>query len=264
MNTTAPPDSCFTRLDQWRALLLHGGRIADHFHGTRGVPCEWRVFRNAAGVLCAGPAHLPPTHLGPPPAFPPWPTLSPCTCPQDYNFGWDRCYFRTDDGWLIARNWGDYGGDLHWSSDDGSCTCKISNHQVVGFRRHPEGVTAIESQVQGDLSWSSVIRMVPPPEGGRWTAVEVGPLPSPPLALSVRRDGTLVITLQDKIVAMDADGQIRTLCEVSPGTLISVHSSELSDDESLLYIGMLQAVAEVHLSSGGVRHLAPPEAVFRN
>ena len=50
---------------------------------------------------------------------------------------------KVDDGWLIGRDAGEWGGDLYRYSNEGKQNYKISNQQILGFLKSKETIFAI-------------------------------------------------------------------------------------------------------------------------
>jgi hypothetical protein len=162
-----------------------------------------------------------------------------------------------DDGWLVGFNQGEFGAALYWFSRDGKRSYKVSDHQVVDFFARPDGIHAIEGLAHLGMSQGSVIRIVRPKAGGHWQASTVAKLPFAPDAVSLRRDGTMLITLSSALVAVGADGKIRTLLPNAPWDALYARSSILTPDERKLYIGMRQFVGEFDLATNKLRLLVP-------
>lgn len=85
-----------------------------------------------------------------------------------------------DGGWLIGINQGEFGGGLYWFSRDGKHSYKISDHHVVDFFTHPNGVHAIEGWHHIVVGQGSVIRIARPKARSRWQATSVVQLPDAP------------------------------------------------------------------------------------
>src|SRR5439155_7075107 len=116
-----------------------------------------------------------------------------------------------DDGWLVGFNQGEFGAALYWFSRDGKSSYKISDHQVVNYFSLSEVVHAIEGLAHMCLSHGSVIRIARSKDTELWQATSIAKLPFAPCAISVRRDGTMVITLSDSLVSIGSDHKIQTL-----------------------------------------------------
>jgi hypothetical protein len=142
----------------------------------------------------------------------------------------------------------------------GSRKYKISDHHVVDFFALPDGIHAIEGLAHSHLSRGSLIRISRPHPDARWRASTATELPFAPEAISLRRNGTMLITLSDALVSVSNDFQITTLLSNPPWDGLSVNSSVLSPDEQKLYIGMCQFVCEFDTSTKKLRLLIPSES----
>jgi hypothetical protein len=163
------------------------------------------------------------------------------------------------DGWLVGFNAGEFGAALYWFSHDGKRNYKVSDDQVVAFFTLDDGVYAIEGLAHGSESRGSVIRMARPDPRGRWQAHEVTKLPFAPYAVSVCKDGTMLIALSDALVAVGDDRKVRVLLADAPWDSLYPNSSVLSRDEQKLYIGMRQFVGELDLKSKTLRLVVPTD-----
>lgn len=180
--------------------------------------------------------------------------------PKGLEFRQGDAFKRVDDGWLIGFNRGEFGASLHWISADGRREYKISDHQVVDFITLPDGVYAIEGLAHLGMSGGSVIRIAREPGQLYWMATPVTKLPFAPYAVSVRRDNSMLLTLSDALVSIDAEHNIVSLLEKAPWTGLYPNSSVLSSDEQKLYIGMRQYVGEFDISSKRLRLLVPADS----
>jgi hypothetical protein len=82
-------------------------------------------------------------------------------------------------------------------------------------------------------------------------------LPFAPGAVSVKHDGTMLITLSDSLISVSPDHHLETLIAEAPWETLYPSSSVLSQDERHLYIGMRQFVGEVDLATNQLRLLIP-------
>jgi len=182
---------------------------------------------------------------------------------QHFAGGRSTARARVYDGGLVGVNNGEFGAALNWVSTDGKSSYKISDHQVVDFFSLPDGLYAIEGLAHMWISRGSVIRIDRPPPYARWQAATVTELPSAPYAVSVRRDGTALITLDRELVQVDGDRRLTTLLYDQPWGMLYPNSSVLSPDEQKLYIGMRQFVGEFDIPTRKLRFLIP-SASFLN
>jgi len=164
---------------------------------------------------------------------------------------------QVDNGWLVARNHGEFGAALYWFSSGGETNYLISNHQVVDFISFPDCIYAIEGLAHMGGSHGSLIRIVCTKPDGRWKAASVLELPFAPLAVSRRRDGTMLITLSHSLVAVGRDHELHTLAADMGWEGLYPGSSALTGDDEKLYIGMRQFVGEFDLKTKKMRFLIP-------
>ena len=120
-----------------------------------------------------------------------------------------------------------------------------------------DGIHAIEGLAHLGGSRGSVIRVARPRAGAHWQALTVVKLLSAPYAISLPKDGTLLITLSDSLVSVGPDRKIATLLADPPWGGFYPSSSILSPDGHLLYIGMRQFVGEFDLKTKKFRFLIP-------
>lgn len=207
----------------------------------------WRVFADH-GQICA--ALTSPWRTGPTGQRPPF-------TPRTDRFQGGQAFAAVDDGWLVGFNEGEFGAALYWFSRDGKQNYKVSDDQVVAFFVIADELYAIQGLAHLSLSSGSVIRIAKPLPFARWRASEVTKLPFAPYAISVRRDGTMLITLSDSLVSIGRDHQVTTLMSNVPWDGLYPNSSILSYDEHTLYIGMRQFVGEFDISKKKLRLLVP-------
>lgn len=169
-------------------------------------------------------------------------------------------YMRVGDGWLVGDDNGEFGADLFWYGREGKREYRISNHHIVAFFTRPDGVYAIEGLSHGSHSHGSIIRLARAGLEGHVQASTVVKLPDTPRAISIRQDGSMLITLDSGLVSVSNDFKTTILLKDAPWSGFNPGSSVLSRDEHKLYIGMIQYVAEVDLVTMKVRFLVPTEA----
>lgn len=177
--------------------------------------------------------------------------------PKAGRFVGASAFARVDDGWLVGFNHGEFGAALFWFSADGQQNYRISDHQVVDFFELPDGIHAIEGLAHLGMSAGSVIRISRTAAGAQWRADTLARLPFAPYAVSVRKDGSLLITLSDSLVSVGKDRQVVTVHPQPLWSGLYPTSSVLSADEGRLYIGMRQYVVEIDLATKAARYLVP-------
>lgn len=166
-------------------------------------------------------------------------------------------FARVDDGWLVGFNDGEWGGAFYWFREDGKRNYKISDHQIEQFFMLPTGIHAIEGLAHISTGHGSVVCVSRKKRGGRWRASEVVKLPAAPSAISLRQDGTMLITLSDRLVAITPEHRVETLLANPNWIGLYASSSVLTRDERKLYLGMRQFVVEVDLNTKKLRFLIP-------
>lgn len=222
-----------------------GPRMA-WFYAANYSNLEWRVFTEN-GKPSAKNGQEAPAKRPDQPKF----------TPKAGKFRGASAFAAVDDGWLVGFNQGEFGAALYWFSQDGKRNYKVSDHQVVDFFSLPDGVYAIEGLAHMGYSGGSVIRIARPKAGAHLEATTVAKLPFAPYALSLRRDGTMLITLSDSLVSVGPDHKIHTLLTDAPWGGLYPNSSIISPDATKLYIGMRQFVGEFDLTTNKFRFLIP-------
>ena len=248
------PDPKFSlEVTRWQEVSVpptsdQGAHMVWHFAANYSRH-EWRVFAQRGEILAELTTDKPSVQAE-----------RPEFTPKDGQFkGYSR-FARVDDGWLVGINKGEFGAELYWFSHDGQQNYKISEHHVVDFFSLTDGIYAIEGLAHLSMSEGSIIRIARPQPDAHWQAATVTKLPFAPYAVSVRRDGTMLVTLSDSLVSVGDDRKITTLLPDAPWTGLYPNSSVLSSDEQKLYIGMRQFVGEFDVPANRLRLLIPSDA----
>ena len=225
------------------------------FYASNYSDLSWRVFTKNGKALASNDPEAPvkPSER---PKF--TPKVAARKSDSAYNlFQGGSAFAAVDDGWLVGFNQGEFGAALYWFSRDGKRNYKISNHQIVDFVTLSNGVYAVEGLAHLSISRGSVIRISRPKAGAHWAATTVTKLPFAPYAVSLRRDGTLLITLSNSLVSVGPNHKVRTLLSDAPWGGLYPNSSVISPDSKKLYIGMRQFVGEFDLTNNKLRFLLP-------
>lgn len=203
---------------------------------------EWRVVAGKDGVRASLDGERP---------------LLPSDLPATIERSRGRTALRADDGWLVGMNRGEWGGSLSWISPDGKKKKQISHDQIVAFFRLPEGMYAVEGLAHMTLSYGSILRIEKPSPKAPWRVKKVLNLPKAPNAAAVRKDGTVLLVLTDRVAAFRTGTSLQTLLPDAPWWGLYPNSAALSADETKLYIGMRQFVGELDLRTNALRLLVP-------
>lgn len=212
---------------EWHVFTEDGVPSAEHGQAVRRKGCDRPKFTPKVGMFSMAPA-----------------------------------FALVDDGWLVGFNHGEFGAALFWFSHDGETSYKISDHQVVEFFSLPDGVHAIEGLAHMGRSLGSVICVARPKPGEPWQAASIAKLPFAPYAVSLRKDGTMLITLSDSLVSIGPDRKINTLLANAPWRGLYPSSSIIQPDDRRLYIGMRQFVGEFDLATNKFRFLIPSKQIL--
>jgi len=171
---------------------------------------------------------------------------------------WEPSAFaKVMDGWLVGFNGGEFGGALYWFARDGKSSYKISDHQVIECFSISNRIYAIEGLEHFGFSRGSVISIFRAKNNEHWQAGSFATLPLAPYAVSVRHDGTMLITLSKSLVSVDNRGRVQTILSQAPWGGLDPDSSVLSLNEEKIYIGMRQFVGEFDLVTKRLRLLVP-------
>ena len=221
------------------------------FQDANWTILSWRVFADGGSVSAEIAKSEVPVQRRRPPFDP----------AADNMMGASR-FWSVDDGWLVGFNHGEFGAALYWFSKDGKSHYRISRHQVVDFFTLPDGIHAIEGLAHLGMSKGSVIRISRAQPNTHWQASTVTTLPFAPYAVSVSRDGTLLVTLSDGMAEIGGDRKVNTIYSERMWSGLYPTSSVLSADERRLYIGMRQYVVEFDLQTKAARYLLPSKDVL--
>ncbi len=216
------------------------------FYAANYSKFEWRVFTDNGKAFASSTREAPAKR-----------PEKPEFLPKTAKFQGGSAFATVDDGWLVGFNEGEFGAALYWFSQDGKRSYKVSEHQIVDFVSRPDGIYAIEGLAHLGMSAGSVIRIARATASSHWQATTIAKLPFAPYALSLRQDGTMLVTLSDSLVSIGPDHTIRTLFSKALWGALYPNSSIISSDGTKLYIGMRQFVGEFDLTTNKFRFLIP-------
>jgi hypothetical protein len=170
---------------------------------------------------------------------------------------------RVEDGWLVAFNQGEWGGELRWYSADGKQRRKISYHQVNQFLQTKEAILALEGEPPIGRSTGSVLRLVR--EKGGWTATTYVKLDEEARAGTVLPDGTLIVATCSRLLRITPTRTIEQL--ISEHDSAFLYSTSLVVSESnIVYVGTRTFVVAYDLTKKGQprKLLVPSRDFLRN
>ncbi len=176
-------------------------------------------------------------------------------------------------GWLLASDFGEWGGDIYWLSENGKRQHKIYGENVGSFVQNAHGdLFALTGLSHMGLSTGGVLRLIPVGTKGDksvhdmtnaaapWKVKVLADLQEKAYVAVAEKDGSLLVVTRDRLVRVSPDGTVRNLVEKAfwgglyPNSLVS-------GDAGRLYIGMRHGVARIALSHDGaaatVRWLVP-------
>jgi hypothetical protein len=209
---------------------------------------EWQIKRHGNTIVAAQTSN-PVAQSSPRPNF----------VPKAGHFSGGFAVQRVDDGWLVGFNQGEFGAALYWFSPQGETNYKISDDQVVDFMSTPQGLIAIQGLAHLSVSEGSVIRIVRDPNTKRWRSTTLQKLPQAPEAFVRLSDGTLVVILSESLVSLSPQNKQSILIKCADWGTFYANSAVLSANESRVYIGMRQFVAEYDLGTKKLRYLVPDQ-----
>lgn len=216
-------------------------------------PTNWQIKRNGSAVSATSTSN-PVAQSSPRPNF----------IPKIDQFVGADTFQRVDDGWLIGFNQGEFGAALYWFNNDGLQNYKISDDQVSDFMRTPRGIIAIQGLAHLGISEGSLVAIARDSDTKRWRSKTIQKLPEAPDAFVRLSNGTLIVVLSNSLVSLSLDYQMTVLIRCANWDILYPNSVALSLDESKIYIGMRQFVAEFNLATKKLRYLVPGQTFLNH
>lgn len=206
---------------------IRGERVPDlGAHGTTQVVADHRADGGEDHGLTCEPAYAPSTGLEQPPRrqvklgaqwreldasfvpmsetkepLPPSVVLPPLAVPPN------NVVFGVENGWLVARDAGEWGGDILFVRSDGVVE-KVFSGNSHGFVRLDGALFALTGLAHMGLDGGELVRLVP--EGTSWRSKPVVELPHAPYGFRKHVSGLHeeVLVLSDDPALVSADGDI--------------------------------------------------------
>ena len=128
---------------------------------------------------------------------------------------------KVEDGWLIGRDAGEWGGGLYWRSDDGKQSYKISGQQILGFLKSKETLFAITGLSHMSLDRGEVLT-VSQKTNEHWKTETFRRLKSAPKAIVEGEHGSLWVLAYNALYKISSSKSQNGLTEISmPGRYLS-------------------------------------------
>ncbi|MES2463597.1 MAG: hypothetical protein V4671_23735 [Armatimonadota bacterium] len=154
-----------------------------------------------------------------------------------------RMVVKVTNGWLIATDIGEWGGDIGWFSQDGTRHYKISKDQVQAFSKTEQGIFAVQGLSHRAFSQGSLIRLSQ--KIGRWNSEVVVDFKEKPYLLTAELGGSFLVVTESRLIRVKTDGRIETLIDRAFWQCLYPNSMAGSLQNGAIYIGMRHGVARV-------------------
>lgn len=123
--------------------------------------------------------------------------------------GYETGKYPVDDGWLIGRDEGEFGGELYFYDKAGKQSTLLGDN-IRGIYMTSSGLVAVGglAHLMGD---HGRIYRITEAQDGSWQAAPFLELPSAPWNTMVLGDGTLIVITDGGVVAIAGKGQIQEI-----------------------------------------------------
>jgi hypothetical protein len=164
-----------------------------------------------------------------------------------------RSILKVVDGYLVGFNRGEWGGSLYWFSDDGAKRYKISNDQIVQFKKRDNKIYAIEGLAHMSLSEGSIIEIKK--ENEKWTSFVYQKLPTAPDAIELDSKNNFIIVTSSSLLSVDINKNTDILIATGMWDYLSPGSLVIKND--IVFIGMRKGVFKYNLVTKKEEWLLP-------
>jgi len=176
--------------------------------------------------------------------------------------------FEVDDGYLVAFNRGEWGGELYWFSKDGKKKYEISKQQITKFIERDDKIYAIEGISHLGMSKGGIIEVKK--KKRKWKTTEYLKLPTAPEAAQLDSKNNLVVVtssgifldsnknfgvVPSSLLSIDSNANVDTL--VKAGMWDYLYPSSLIIQDDIVYIGMKRGVYKFDLVTKKEEWLLP-------
>lgn len=156
----------------------------------------------------------------------------------------DRHVVAVDNGWLVGRDAGEWGGDLVWFSTDGTQTEVLVRENVRGFARWRQGeVLVLAGLSHLGLSYGKVLQIVSdepmePPQVIEWLFLEE----TPTHAVTESEEALLLLTSQG-LIRLASSGETVPVTQTDYSWLYPNSMVRLPNGD--IYIGMRHFITQL-------------------
>lgn len=153
---------------------------------------------------------------------------------------YDRSVVKVSDGWIVAYDGGEWGGEIQWFSKDGKNRYKISENRVLDFINIQNHLYALSGLAHKMLSEGYLLKLGKD-ENNKWTASIMADLKDAPYTYLKDSDNSLLVVTSENLFRVYLSGKITLLHR---GTWKGLYPNSVAvHPEGTVYIGMRYAVA---------------------
>lgn len=163
------------------------------------------------------------------------------------------------DGYLVARDQGEWGGGLWWVAKDGKSYYTILKTNVFAVLRLGEAFLAVTGRAHLGSDTGAIHELQRDPKTKKWIGARALDLGAAPQAIATRDEALSVVT--NKAIERYQAGALRSLLAVD---LSSLYPSSIAEDkDGTLYVGMRYLVLKMQRpgSNAKITWLRPPDCV---
>lgn len=170
-----------------------------------------------------------------------------------------QCFLPQADGWLVGENRGEFGGGLHWYSQDGHASYRITDEPLVALYQGNRELWALDGLNHLGCDWGSLMRVHKPLHQSRWCAQEVARLPHAPTTMVQACAHSFYVATYGGLLHVNVAGYTSVLIGGEAWTALQPSTSIVLDaDQGRIFIGMRGGVWEHTLHTAGATFRMPP------
>jgi len=156
-----------------------------------------------------------------------------------------RTVLGVDDGYLVGFYHGEWSGSMFWFSKDGKLNYRISEHEIVQFKKRGNKIYAIEGLAHMSLSEGSMVEIKK--MANKWIASPYLKLPSAPYAIDLDSNNNFVIISSHSLLKVDVKAKIHVLVKDAFWDGLYPNSLLIKDD--IAFMGMRKGVFKYNLNT---------------